>query len=239
MKLIQNDLYSLQAERFMTRLKPNLPATFAGRMLAGWDCRYDRESRGATLFETVYHALMREVFGKNLLGEEAWDALTASTAIFADYFHFFDDVLLGDDPIWFGGEDRDTLFRRVLTEVLTEVSLEAITPWGKRQETVMKNIFFDGRLPLWLGFDHGPIELPGNRATVVQGGIFESHGRKTTFTPSWRFVTDLGENSAQTALAGGPSGKRFSRWYKTDIGRWLSGEYKVLSAVDDSSGETT
>ncbi len=131
MKLIQNDLYSLQAERFMTRLKPILPATFAGRMLAGWDCRYDRESRGATLFETVYHALMREVFGKNLLGEEAWDALTASTAIFADYFHFFDDVLLGDDPIWFGGEDRDTLFRRVLTEVLTEVYSRGHHPVGK------------------------------------------------------------------------------------------------------------
>ena len=99
---------------------------------------------------------------------------------------------------------------------------------------MMKNVFFDGRLPRWLGFDHGPIELPGNRATVVQGGIFTSHGRQTTFTPSWRFITDLGQDHALTALAGGPSGRRFSRWYTTDISRWLEGDYKTLRPDHDS-----
>jgi penicillin amidase len=230
MELIQNDLYSLQAERFMAILRPLLPPTFAGRLLAGWDLRYDAASRGATLFETIYHALLREVFGTGLFGEEAWDATVASTAILADYYHLFDNVLLGDDPSWFGMEGRQRLFSRVLEEVLTEVDLGAITPWGQRQQMVMKNIFFEGRLPLWLGFDHGPIELQGNRATVVQGGIFTSHDRQTTFTPSWRFITDLGDDSARTALAGGPSGRRFSRWYTTDIKRWLEGRYKTLEA---------
>jgi penicillin amidase len=230
MQGIQNDLFSLQAERFMIVLEPLLPETFAGRLLAGWDCRYDCESRGATLFETVYHALLREVFGKGLLGLEVWDATISSTAIVADYYHLFDDVLLGDDPSWFGEEGRSDLYKRVLEEVLNEVSLEAISPWGRRQQIMMKNVFFDGRLPRWVGFDHGPIELPGNRATIVQGGIFTSHNRQTTFTPSWRFITDLGEDSALTALAGGPSGRRFSRWYKTDINRWLSGDYKMLEA---------
>jgi len=228
MERIQNDLYSLQAERFMAILRPLLPATFAGRMLAGWDLQYDTASRGATLFETVYHAFLREVFGKGLFGETAWDATVASTAILADYYHLFDNVLLGDDPSWFGDEGREHLFSRVLEEVLAEVDLDAITPWGRRQRIVMKNIFFEGRLPLWMGFDHGPVELPGNRATVVQGGVFTSHDRQTTFTPSWRFITDLGDDSARTALAGGPSGRRFSRWYKTDIKRWLGGQYKIL-----------
>jgi len=103
-------------------------------------------------------------------------------------------------------------------------------PWGRRQQMVMKNIFFEGRLPAWLGFDHGPVELPGNRATVIQGGIFTSLDRQTTFTPSWRFITDLGDDSARTALAGGPSGRRFSRWYTTDIKRWLEGRYKTIEA---------
>jgi penicillin amidase len=232
MQRIQNDLYSLQAERFMRALQPLLPETFAGRLLAGWDCRYDRESRGATLFETVYHAILREVFGKRLFGEEVWEATVSSTAIVADYYHLFDDALLGDDPSWFGEEGQRALFKRVLEEILTEVDLEAISPWGRRQQIMMKNIFFDGRLPRWVGFDHGPIELPGNRATVVQGGLFNSHNRQTTFTPSWRFITDLGEDRALTALAGGPSGRRFSRWYKTDIKRWLSGKYKTLEADD-------
>ncbi|MBD3872280.1 MAG: penicillin acylase family protein [Acidobacteria bacterium] len=229
MEQIQNDLYSLQAERFMEILRPLLPPTFAGRMLAGWDLRYDAASRGATLFETVYHALLREVFGRGLFGEAAWEATVASTAILADYYHLFDNILLGDDPSWFGMEGRQRLFSRVLEEILTDVDLDAITPWGRRQQMVMKNIFFEGRLPLWLGFDHGPIELQGNRATVVQGGVFTSHNRQTTFTPSWRFITDLGDDSARTALAGGPSGRRFSRWYTTDIKRWLEGRYKTLT----------
>jgi penicillin amidase len=230
MQRMQNDLYSLHAERLMSVLRPLLPETFAGRLLANWDCCYDAGSRGATLFETVYHAILKEVFGKGLFGEEAWEATISTTAVVADYYHLFDNVLFGDDPEWFADEGRDALFSRVLEEVLTEVSLAAITPWGRRQQIMMKNIFFDGRLPRWTGFDHGPVELPGNRATIVQGGIFTAHNHHTTFTPSWRFITDLGEDSALTALAGGPSGRRFSRWYKTDIKRWLAGKYKVLKA---------
>jgi penicillin amidase len=228
MQRIQNDLLSLQAERFMSVLRPLLPESFAGRLLGGWDCRYDSSSRGATLFETVYHALLREVFGKGLFGEEVWDATVASTAIVTDYYHLFDDILLGDDSSWFGEEGLSGLYRRVLEEVLTEVDLDSIRPWGRRQQIMMKNIFFDGRLPRWTGFDHGPVELPGNRSTIVQGGIFNAHNRQSTFTPSWRFITDLGDDRALTALAGGPSGRRTSKWYKTDIDRWLSGDYKVL-----------
>jgi len=130
MERIQNDLYSVQAERFMAILRPLLPSTFAGRMLGRWDLRYDTTSRGATLFETVYHALLREVCGKGLFGEAAWDATVGSTAILADYYHLFDDILLGDDPSWFGMEGREQLFSRVLDDVLTEVDLDAIAPGG-------------------------------------------------------------------------------------------------------------
>jgi acyl-homoserine lactone acylase PvdQ len=41
-------------------------------------------------------------------------------------------------------------------------------------------------------------------------------------------VTDLGRDEAHTALAGGPTGSRFSRHRLADLGRWLRGEYKVL-----------
>ena len=228
MEKIQNDLYSEQAERFMEIIRPIVPETFAGRILAGWDCRYDLESRGATLFETVYHALLHEIFGSGLFGEEVWDFLVESTAIVADYYHLFDNAFFSGDSIWFPEESRDEVVTRVLNEVLTDVELAAISPWGRCQEIEMKNIFFDGALPSFFGFDYGPINLPGNRATVVQGGIFASHDRQTTFTPSWRFITDLGEDAASTALAGGPSGRRFSKWYTSDVERWLSGTYKTI-----------
>jgi len=52
--------------------------------------------------------------------------------------------------------------------------------------------------------------------------------RETTFAPSYHFVTDLNSDEAWTNLPGGPSESWFSRWYKSDIPRWCSGEYKRL-----------
>ncbi|HEV3025371.1 MAG TPA: penicillin acylase family protein, partial [Pirellulales bacterium] len=54
--------------------------------------------------------------------------------------------------------------------------------------------------------------------------------RETTFAPSYHFVTDMGSDEAWTNLPGGPSESWFSRWYKSDIPRWLAGEYKRLAA---------
>jgi penicillin amidase len=92
----------------------------------------------------------------------------------------------------------------------------------------MTNIFFGGKLPRFLGFDYGPVELEGGRATVVQGGLFRHHGRAGSYAPSYRFVTDLGSDDAWTVLAGGPSGRRLSRHYSTDVEDWLAGRYKRL-----------
>ena len=65
-----------------------------------------------------------------------------STAVVADYYHLFDNVLLGSDSTWFGDEGRDGLFTRVLHEVLDEVDPAAIIPWGRRHQIMMTNIFF-------------------------------------------------------------------------------------------------
>ena len=228
MAAIQNDLISLQAKRLMEIWRPLLPDSLAGRLLAGWDFSYDAESRGATLFETVYHEVLARVCGERLFGREVWESVVDETAILADYYHFFDAVLFEEDPFWWGENGRDSVLRGVFTELLTEVDIYDVMAWGRRRKVEMNNIFFDGRLPGFFGFDHGPIELPGCRATVVQGGLFTAHGRTTTFAPSWRFITDLGTDTVHTALAGGPSGRRFSKWYKTDIERWLRGRYKKL-----------
>ncbi len=228
MAAIQLDLTSLQAEAFMEIWRPFLPDSLAGRLLGGWDYRYDIDSRGATLFEEVYHELLRRVCGERLFGRAAWDAIVDETAVVADYYHFFDRILLSDDGFWWGDEGREDRLRRIFADLLTEVDPFHVMPWGRRRRVVMNNIFFDGRLPRFLGFDHGPIEMPGNRATVVQGGLFTAHGRTTTFAPSWRFITDMGTGIVHTALAGGPSGSRFSKWYKTDVERWLRGEYKTI-----------
>jgi len=93
-------------------------------------------------------------------------------------------------------------------------------------------VFFGGRLPrpvnAVLGVDYGPIELPGGRSTIVQGQILRTHGRLTSFAPSYRSVTDLGNDRLYTVLAGGPSGTIRSALYTTDIERWLTFAYKEL-----------
>jgi penicillin amidase len=87
---------------------------------------------------------------------------------------------------------------------------------------------FGGKLPAWFGFDRGPITIIGNRATIHQGQIYRAANRTTTFCPSFRMVTDLATEEVHSNLAGGPSDRRFSRWYCSGLKGWIKGEYKTL-----------
>ena len=95
----------------------------------------------------------------------------------------------------------------------------------------MKNIVFDGKIPKFLGFDRGPITIIGSLATPHQGQIFESAGRLTTFAPSYRMVSDLSTDEIHTNLAGGPSDRRFSKWYCSDLENWRNGKYKKIDVT--------
>ncbi|HTI49629.1 MAG TPA: penicillin acylase family protein, partial [Planctomycetaceae bacterium] len=240
MQQMQADLVSTQAGRFMEHLRPLAPETIAGKSFRRWDLRYDAQSTEASRFEEFYSRLLRRVFGAGLFGEETWDRIVAGTALPDIYFHYFDRVVLNQPPecssAWFGGQTREALLREILHGSF-ENGGGAITPWGERRPIVMRNLLVGGKLPHWLNrilqVDYGPIPLPGNRATLVQGAIFHDHGRLSTFAPSYRFVTDLGTDVAHTALAGGPSERVFSPFYKADIERWLSHGYKTLPAIAD------
>lgn len=94
-------------------------------------------------------------------------------------------------------------------------------------------MLFGEKLPAFLGFDRGPVTGIGGRATIHQGQIYRSGGRETTFFPSFRIVTDLADDHCRTNLAGGPSDRRFSKWYVSDLENWLNGTYKTLSADPD------
>jgi penicillin amidase len=231
MKEMQADLFSTQARRFMVSLRPLVPDTPTGRILAEWDLCYDRASRGATLFEGFYQAILRKVFGEGLVGLAIWDAVVSSTNLLGAYFQVFDEALLGQDESWFAERGRDDVFRAVLEDVLS-VPLDNVLPWGETRRVMLRNIFLGGKLPAVvsriLGVDYGPISVPGGRATICQGQIFRTHGRLTTFAPSYRSVTDLGRDEVFTALAGGPSGRIFSGLCTTDLARWMNFEYKTV-----------
>lgn len=217
------DVHSRQADRFMAVLRPLLPDTPAAAMLRGWDCGYDLASVGATLFERFYRALLIEVFGA-VCGAEVMRFLIEETGILTDFYFNFDQVLLKSDSVWYGEEGRDAVFQRVAARTLATPA----GPWGAQQALQMKHLLLGGRLPLWLGFDYGPLPLAGGRATIHQGQLYRSGGRDTSFAPSYRLVTDLAEAAAHTALAGGPSDRRFSPWYTSGVADWIAGRYKTL-----------
>lgn len=226
---MQADLVSGQARRLLADLDPLLPDLPAVRFLRAWDRRYYASSTGAVLFEKLYAAFCEELFGKGLFGAEAWRALRDTSLVHPFYFRLFDDVLAREDgEEWFGKEGKAAWIARVAREALDRVDPAAVPAWGAGRRVYMRHLLFGGKLPPALGFDRGPFEVVGGRATVVQGQVLSLAGRESSFCPSWRFVADLAGDEAGTALAGGPSDRRFSPWYATDVARWLAFERKTL-----------
>lgn len=218
------DLYSLQAERLMKMIRPLLPDTKKGAILREWDLRYTEDSRGATLFESVYRALVRVVFGDNGMGREVVDRILNETSLFADYYGNFDLILMKKKSSWFPDVKREALFRQAIREGLDARAV----PYGKTRKVMLSHLLFGGKLPRIFGFDRGPIRLPGGRATIPQGQIFKSAGRTTTYNPSYRMIADMAAGEIRTNMPGGPSDRRFSRWYVSDLGNWMRGVYKTL-----------
>ncbi|MBU2510177.1 penicillin acylase family protein [bacterium] len=219
------DVYSLQAEYFMKILEPLLPDTPNAEILKQWDRKYDRDSKGANLFEEFYKELYLEVFGINGLGEATVTFLANETGAFIDFYDNFDRILLSEKSIWFGNRSRNEIYGKAVEKAL------AIKPkrWGDGRTFLMTHILFEGKLPKFLGFDKGPITGIGSRATIHQGQIYRSAGRDTTFFPSFRVITDMGSDELFSNIAGGPSDRRFSKWYCSELDNWVNGKYKKTS----------
>ena len=229
LKKMQSDLYSLQAETFLKELEVHLGEDSVSMELKNWDKCYDRDSKGALVFEYYYHELLKEVFANDFTGTEAWEYISGKSSILVDFYFFFDQVLLGDNnELWFKEKSKETCILAALER--TKEKFKNHRPkWRDEKSTPMKNILFDGKLPNFLGFDYGPIVIEGCRATIVQGALYEAHGRISTFCPSMRFVTDLRERKSYTVLAGGVTDRRFSNLYTNEVEMWLNFEYKEVN----------
>ena len=219
------DVYSTQAELFMKILGPLLPDTRQGEILKNWNFEYSADSEGAFLFDRFYKELYLEVFGKNGFGTEAVEHIDKHTGMFNDFYINFDKILLSEKSLWFGNHTREELYLQAAEKALKSQPEK----WGNTRKVIMKNILFDGKLPKFLGFDRGPITIIGSLATPHQGQIFESAGRQTTFAPGFRMVIDLSTDEMNTNMAGGPSDRRFSKWYCSDLENWISGKYKTIA----------
>ena len=231
MKRMHYDVESTQAAQFMAIIGPLLDGmdSPAADILRNWNLRYDAASKGAAVFENVYRELHREVFGKNGFGTDLVDYLGEETGIFIDFYLAFDRVLLSETSPWFVDRSREEIYRSALDSAVQMPLRE----WGRLRQFPMSHILFGGKLPRMLGFDRGPVTGIGSRATIHQGQIYRSAGRMTTFFPSFRIISDLSESASETNLSGGPSDRRFSKWYVSDLDNWLNGTYKRLGPEID------
>jgi penicillin amidase len=218
MKRIQRDIKSLQAETLLKKLKDYIPNNDLGRGLKNWNFQYGSHSKEASLFEKFYNTLIGKIFGHLFLDK---------TTLFKDFFFLFDRILLDkryeECPLWFGSKTRIEFMGEILEKTILETNPLEIKKWGRLKNVMMTNIFFDGNIPEVLGFDYGPIELEGNRSTIVQSGIYRNKNRSTTCFPSYH-----------TVLAGGVSDRKFSPYYMNDIKNWLSYQYKILEADQEN-----
>lgn len=222
MKAMHYDLYSRQAEQFMPLIRPLLPDTPNGRILGEWNLHYDSESLGATLFESVYFELVKYVFGDLGLGRDVIESLINETILFHDFYEHFDKVLLKENALWFEGRSRDDVYR---TAIERGLNMEPV-PYGSTRPVVMKNLVYGDIQP---EYNYGPVELPGCRATIPQGQIFKTTGgRVATFSPTYRFITEMNGNKLYSNHAGGPSEKPDSKWYASGVEGWLKGIYITL-----------
>jgi penicillin amidase len=44
-------------------------------------------------------------------------------------------------------------------------------------------------------------------------------------------VSGMGTDGIYANLAGGPSDRRFSKWYCSDLGNWITGKYKKIDVA--------
>lgn len=229
MRALQGDVLSLQAEAWLRHFLPLMPEGPCKAALAAWDRRYDPASKGAVLFERFYEALLEETMGKLVFGQEAWRTLWRETCLPHTYFDLFDRALFSDEPLWYGSGGKTAVVAAAAQRAFDGVNPETAPSWGERRQFKFTNVFFNGALPGFMGFDRGPFAMPGGRATIAQGQLFKSYGRQTSFAPSWRMIADFAEDAVETALPGGPSDRRFSEHYASGIADWLAVATKRLA----------
>ncbi|MBC7793038.1 MAG: penicillin acylase family protein [Clostridia bacterium] len=214
MQTIQQDLFSLQAERLAPLLVKALPSGKLRDVLMTWDRCYDEHSIGAHAFELARNAALHGLDG--LLGG-GW----------------YRDRLSDSEMIVWWSTGLDRLLTEALNggvasarvyEMLGAVAKTVPRPWGEVQSITYGNIVLAG-LPEWTGFNIGPLPLVGSIATVSQGSIVRSSGTSVCIAPVYRFTTDLSDLSAFTSIPGGIDGSRFGTSYTSWLDDHRAGRY--------------
>jgi penicillin amidase len=227
---LQYDVISTQARDLLEIFLPHLPEGPVKERLSAWDCNYAPDSREATLFSWLYRSVLLEIFGVDTgssggIGWRRMLYLCSRAGFSMMVVTAIDRLLHKSQSLWWQGRDKGELIRRAAEKLAGEPD----QPWSVTNGFRFTNRYIEGRLVgQALGFHTSELPMRGCHATPFQGHLLKAATRETTFAPSYHMVTDLGQDGLWTNLPGGPSESRFSKWYKSDIPRWVNGEYKWL-----------
>ena len=223
---LQYDVYSLQAAELLPVFLPHVPEGDLRDLLSEWDYLYTPESTAATMFQHLYRNVLLEIFGhEEGIGWRRMFYLCTRMGYSTMVLAALDRLLLKRESLWWQQRDKGEMIRKAAERTAEE----EVVPWGETNAFHFANRFFEsesvGRL---LGFHSSKKPMPGCHATVFQGHLLATATRESSFAPSYHFVADMATDEAWTNYPGGASESRFSKWYRTDIDRWLSGEYRLL-----------
>jgi len=227
MQAMQCDLKSGQAELLRPVFLARLASGSMRNILADWDCRYGAASFGPYAFELAYAAAL-EALAPELGGDWFRDRL--GTSEMRIWWGAGIDRLLAASRTWTA--ERESRLRAALGRA----SRSALCAWGEIQTISFNHLVF-GTAPSWLRLNRGPFPLPGSRGTIRQAYAVEMDGQRQVTAPAYRFVTDLGDETAWTALPGGIDGSAFSSSYDCWLDDYLAGRYHRLAPpTDDERG---
>ena len=234
MQALQYDVLSLQARDLLPVFLPQVPGGEFKELLEGWDLGFTPESTAATAFQILYRHVLLEIFGhKEGIGWQRMFYLATRIGYSSMVLTAIDSLLLREDSLWWAGRDKAQLLNQAAEAAVAEVStgstLGDLKPWGEVNSFHFANRYFEqSRVGRLLGFHTDRMPMPGCGATPFQGHLLQTATRESSFAPSYHFVTDMSTDEAWANLPGGPSESRFSKWYKSDIVRWATGEYRRL-----------
>lgn len=258
-KLIQNDVYSLQAKEFCSYIFEaykdtiNIPPEEKEYLmrLKKWDYEMKLYSPEATLFSEFEIALYKNIY-RDKLGDE----------LFNNYI-FLKNIpvrntsrLLKEQNSWMFDipgnmgkpENRNDIIKMSFKEAINNLKNKYHNSefknwyWGDAHHVVIRHPLgtVTALSPV---LNIGPYEIGGNGTTVANAEYsFYASLEKNEFEcylgPSMRFIIDMSNlSSYQSILPSGQSGQPHHQHYKDQTRFWLNGEYKFVSTKDFSKAK--
>lgn len=225
MKALQNSNYSLHAEdalplmlKWLERDSVKLSDAQKGvyRKLKAWNFSFDKDKIEPVLFEEWWDRFYELTFDEVLIWKDSFPVLMPEKWRLVELATLNDPIF--DVKKTPEKEDVGAIVITSFQKTLDEIGDKLLDPnfdWAKHKKTSIMHL---ARIP---AFSEQDLDVGGYRHAL--NAISENHG------PSWRMVVELGkELKAWGVFPGGQSGNPGSRFYKTDLDKWMKGEYNEL-----------